>query len=658
MKNIKKINDNEIDYLKLLSNQYPTISSASTEVINLQAILDLPKGTEHFMSDLHGEADAFLHICNNASGVIREKVDILYEGLLSTEERASFSTLIYYPEEKLKEFAENDLLNDKWYKITLDRLINVCRMVSTKYTRSKVRKTLPKDFAYIIEELIHTNFKEPNKKEYYNNILQAVIDIGRADAFIIAICASIKKLVIDKFHIVGDIYDRGPRADIVMDTLMKQKSVDIQWGNHDILWMAAASGSRTCIAIVLNNSITYNNLEFIETGYGISLRPLATFANEQYGDNDVSIFMPRVSDKNNYKPKDLQLVARMHKAIAIIQFKLEGHIIKLNPEFGMSERLLLDKINYEKGTIVLNGVEHKLRDSCFPTIDPADPYKLSDDELDVIDKLKFAFLNSEKLQKHIKFLYTNGSIYKCHNSNLLFHGCIPMNDDGSFTEFTLGGKKLSGKKFMDYADLIARQGFYAKPRSKEKTFGKNFLWFLWCGKDSPVFGKKRMTTFERLFIKDESTWKEAKNAYYKYYDTEETCLRILEEFQPNGKYSHIINGHIPVKFKDGESPLKANGRLIVIDGGFCRAYQKTTGIAGYTLIYNSYGLRISSHAPFNGRADAIKNNRDILTQANVCDKVTNRIKVAETDDGTTIKKQILNLKKLLFAYHEGIIEER
>ena len=649
---------NDLRYLELLSRQYPTVQAASTEIINLQAILNLPKGTEHFMSDLHGEYEAFLHILNNCSGAVREKVDILFENSVSKEERARLATLIYYPEEKLEEIHETVQDLDEWYKITLNRLIEICRLVSSKYTRSKVRKALPKDYGYIIDELLNTNYEVHNKKDYYENIISTIIDIDRADDFVKSLCGVIKRLVVDHLHIVGDIFDRGPRADIIMDLLMKHHSVDIQWGNHDVLWMGAATGSRTCIAAVLNNSITYNNLEVIETGYGISLRPLALFANEVYRDVDTSCFAPRMfGDAAAYNAKDLELAARMHKAIAVILQKLEGQVILRNPQFGMADRLLLDKMDLEKGTVQIGEREYPLLDTAFPTIDPENPYALSDEEAGVMEQLKFAFLRSEKLQRHVKFLYSKGSLYKCFNGNLLFHGCIPMNQDGSFMKFNIGCRGLSGKLFMDCADVIARQGYYARPGTKEKQFGKDFLWFLWCGRNSPLFGRDHIATFERRLVADDSSWTEEKNPYYSYYNDEGVCERILEEFGLKGPHCHIINGHVPVKSKDGENPIKAHGRLIVIDGGFCRAYQPTTGIAGYTLIYNSWGIRIAAHEPFSTTKDAIEHNKDIFSTTVVFDRMESRIKIKETDNGARLQRNIHDLKCLLQAYKSGSIKE-
>ena len=647
----------DLRYLQLLARQYPTVQAASTEIINLQAILNLPKGTEHFMSDLHGEYEAFTHILNNASGAVREKVDILYENSMAQEERRQLATLIYYPEEKLKEVAEHTADLNEWYKLTLHRLIELCRLVSSKYTRSKVRKALPKDYAYIIDELLNTNYEVHNKRAYYEQIISTIINIDRAEDFIVALCEVIKRLVVDHLHIVGDIFDRGPRADRIMDMLMEHHSVDIQWGNHDVLWMGAATGSRTCIATVLNNSITYNNLEVIEVGYGISLRPLALFANEVYSSTDCSCFTAKTLDATSFDAKDLALAARMHKAVAVILFKLEGQTILRNPEFGMDDRLLLDKIDYVKKTVRIGEREYPLADCDFPTVDPADPYALSDQEAVLMRQLSDAFQNSEKLQRHVKFLYSKGGLYKRYNNNLLFHGCIPLNPDGSFMPFSIGCRNKSGKAFLDHAESVARQGYYAKPGSQEKQFGRDFLWFLWCGRNSPLFGRDHIATFERALIRDQETWVEEKNPYYRYCDQEEYCVRILEEFGLQGPHCHIVNGHVPVKSKDGESPIKANGRLIVIDGGFCRAYQKTTGIAGYTLIYNSWGMRLASHQPFSGLEEAVRQNTDIVSTSVVFERMESRIKISETDTGAALKKNVEDLQWLLGAYRTGLITE-
>lgn len=648
----------DLRYLRLLARQYPTVQAASSEIINLQAILNLPKGTEHFMSDLHGEYEAFLHILNSASGAVREKVDALFENVMSRDDRARLATLIYYPREKLDEMRESVEDLNEWYKLTLHRLIEICRLVTSKYTRSKVRKALPPEYAYIIDELLNTNYEVHNKKDYYENIISTIIHIDRAEDFIEAVCGVIKTLVVDHLHIVGDIFDRGPRADIILDSLMEHHSVDIQWGNHDVLWMGAATGSRTCIAAVLNNSITYNNLEVIETGYGISLRPLALFANEVYRDSDTSCFQTKtLGDAIAYNAKDIELGARMHKAIAIILFKLEGQIIRRNPEFGMDDRLLLDRIDYKRGTIEISGKEYQLMHTDFPTINPADPYALSEEEARLMEQLRNAFLHSEKLQKHARFLYSKGGLYKCYNGNLLFHGCIPMEADGSFMSFSIGGAPVSGRAFLDRADLLARQGYYAREGTPEKQFGKDFLWFLWCGRNSPLFGRDHIATFERCLIADHAAWAEPKNAYYAYYNDADVCVRILREFGLEGPHCHIINGHVPVKTKEGENPVKAGGRLIVIDGGFCRAYQPTTGIAGYTLIYNSWGIRLASHEPFDGRLDAIRNNRDIVSTSVVFERMQSRIKIGETDIGAQLSRNIEDLKWLLLAYKTGEIKE-
>ena len=646
-------------YLQMLSRQYPTVQAASSEIINLQAILNLPKGTEHFISDVHGEYEAFLHLMNSASGVVREKVDELFSSSVSKAERDQLATLIYYPEEKLARVAKETEDMEEWYRITLHRLIDICRMVTSKYTRSKVRKAMPKEYAYIIDELINTNYEYHNKRSNYENIISTIIDIDRAEDFIVAVCELIKRMVVDHLHIVGDMFDRGPRADIIMDYLTEYHSVDIQWGNHDVLWMGAATGSRTLVATVLSNSIHYNNLEVIETGYGISLRPLALFANEFYRDVDCSCFKAKFAgdDANNYTEKDKALAARMHKAITIILFKLEGQKILRHPEFGMEDRLLLDKIDYEKKSIAINGVEYQLSDTEFPTVDRSNPYELSPEEDEVINQLTNSFQRSEKLQRHIRFLYSKGGLYKVYNGNLLLHGCIPLTPEGELLTFRAGGKILSGRAFLDYAEAVARQGYYAKPGSEERQYGMDYLWFLWCGRGSPVFGRDRMTTFERRLIKDESSWAEPKNAYYTFYNDPAVCERLLKEFGLEGPHCHIINGHVPVKSRKGESPIKGGGKLIVIDGGFCRAYQPTTGIAGYTLIYNSESMRIVSHEPFEGRENAIRENRDILSSPMVFERMDDKVKIRSTDIGSELQHQVDDLKALLAAYRSGLVKE-
>ena len=659
MKPRKNYKPEELRYLQLLARQYPTVHAAGTEIVNLQAILNLPKGTEHFISDIHGEYEAFQHILNSCSGVIKEKLDDLYGNSLSSKDRDELATLIYYPEEKLALISKHTEDLEEWYRITIHRLIGLCRWVAAKYTRSKVRKALPKGYDYIINELMNINHEEQEKKDYYENIITSIITTGQADDVIEAIAEAIKRLAVDHLHIVGDIFDRGPRADIVMDELLNYHSVDVQWGNHDIPWMGAASGSRTLVATVLSNSIHYNNLDVIETGYGISLRPLSIFANEVYRDCDTRCFSVKLTgtDSDEYTEKDKLLSARMYKAITIILFKLEGQKILRRPEFGMEDRLLLHKIDYETGTITLNDRTYELLDCDFPTIDPENPYELTEEESHVIDQLTLSFKQSEKLQKHVRFLYSKGGLYKIQNGNLLFHGCIPMNEQGELISFTIGEKERSGREFLDYAEQLCRKASYDKIGTPELQYGLDFMWWLWAGRNSPIFGRDRMTTFERRFLKEEETWTEPKNAYYTLYQDPEICEFLLKEFGLNGPHCHIINGHVPVKAKKGESPVKGGGKLIVIDGGFCKAYQSTSGIAGYTLIFNSHNIRIVSHQPFAGRHDAIYNNHDIANDSLVFERMESRMKVAQTDLGHELQMQINDLLALLEAYRNGAVPE-
>lgn len=650
--------EEDLRYLKLLASKYPTIPDACTEIINLQAILNLPKGTEHFLTDIHGEYESFNHVLRNASGVIKRKINDIFGNSLRETEKKELATIIYYPEQKLDLALKEEDDIDDWYKITLHKLIKICRTISSKYTRSKVRKALPADFSYIIEELLHEQQNTFNKQEYYNGIIQTIIKIGRAKEFIIAISNLIQRLTIDRLHILGDIYDRGPGAHIILDTLMHYHSIDIQWGNHDILWMGAAAGCESSMANVLRISTRYANLDTIEEGYGINLLPLATFALDFYSDDPCKSFKPKVLCENNYRENDLNLMSQMHKAISIIQFKLEGAIIKRRPNYEMQSRLLLDKINYEKGTIDIDGKEYMLNDANFPTIDPNDPYKLTQDEIELIDKLKSSFLNSEKLQKHVRFLYSKGSMYLKYNSNLLYHGCIALNADGSFKKMKIDNVTYSGKSYIDRTERLAREAYFGKANSDSKLYALDSIWYLWCGYNSPLFGKDKMTTFERYFVNDKITHKEIKNPYYKYRDDETICNNILTEFELNPTDSHIINGHVPVKTKQGESPIKANGKLLVIDGGFSKAYQPETGIAGYTLIYNSYGLLLASHAPFESTQKAIDEGVDILSSTIVLEKSTNRIRVTDTDIGLDIKEQIKDLELLLTAYRKGLIKEQ
>ncbi|WP_139904767.1 fructose-1,6-bisphosphatase [Clostridium thermarum] len=648
----------DLHYLKLLSKQYPNIAAASTEIINLQAILNLPKGTEHFISDVHGEHESFSHVLRNASGVIKRKIDDVFGNSLRESEKKSLATIIYYPEQKLEYILKEEKDIEDWYKITLYRLIQICKVVSSKYTRSKVRKALPKDFGYIIEELIHEDSDVANKQHYYNNIIETIIKLDRSNAFIISISKLIQRLAIDRLHVIGDIYDRGPGADIILDTLMDYHSLDIQWGNHDIVWMGAAAGSEACICNAIRFSARYANLHIIEESYGINLLPLATFAMEYYDDDPCTNFMPKSIAAKELPEKESRLIAMMHKAITIIQFKLEGQIIKRHPEYDMDSRLLLDKIDYERGTICLNQREYALNDRHFPTIDPANPYELTVEEKKLIDKLKSSFISSIKLQEHARFLFSKGSMYTVYNSNLLFHGCIPMDEGGNFKKIKIGGRAYSGKIFFDEAEILVRSGYFNNCVSEEKQDGMDFAWYLWCGPDSPLFGKKKMATFERYFIDDEETHIEEKNQYFYLKDDEEICNRILREFGLNPDNSHIINGHVPVKVRKGESPIKANGKLLDIDGGFSRAYQPETGIAGYTLIYNSYGLILASHEPFESTIKAIEEEKDILSTNVILEQVFVRKTVGDTDIGAELRNQIKDLTMLLTAYRNGLIKEQ
>ncbi|AGX41719.1 fructose-bisphosphatase class III [Clostridium saccharobutylicum] len=648
--------EQNIKYLKLLAKQYPTIADASTEIINLEAILNLPKGTEHFLADLHGEYEPFVHVLKNGSGAVKIKIEEVFGNSLMASEKKSLATLVYYPEQKLEIVLKEEKDINDWYKINLYRLIELCRHVSSKYTRSKVRKALPKDFSYIIEELLHEECDSTDKQGYYDGIINTIIEIERAKEFIIALSNLIQRLVIDRLHIIGDIYDRGPRPDIIIDTLIDYHSVDIQWGNHDILWMGAASGNKTCIANVLRIAARYSNLDVIEDIYGINLLPLATFALKYYKDDKCTSFIPKHTDENGYGNSEIELIAKMHKAITIIQFKLEYEIIKRRPEFKMEHRLLLDKIDYSAGTITLNGITYELNDTNFPTINKDKPFELTSEEKKLIDKIQVSFLNSDKLQKHILFLFTKGRIYLTYNSNLLFHGCIPLNNDKSFKSLVLNGKDYKGKKLLGKFDSLAREGYFNKRGSSEKLYGMDVMWYLWTGACSSLFGKEDMATFERYFIKDKSTHKEKKNPYYDFRDSEEMCNMIFEEFNLNPSESRIINGHVPVKDKFGESPIKCNGKLIVIDGGFAKAYRKETGLAGYTLTYNSYGLQLISHQPFKSIEDAFTNEIDILSSRRIVEKL-DRKKVGDTDVGQELKTQIRDLKLLLNAYRKGLINE-
>lgn len=647
----------EFKYLKLLAKQYPNITSASTEIINLQAILNLPKGTEHFVSDIHGEYEAFSHVLRNASGVIKNHITYIFGTSLRDSEKKTLATLIYYPEQKLEEIKSRESDMCDWYKITLHRLVTICKVMSAKYTRSKVRKALPPDFAYIIEELLHEDSTGEDKELYYNQIIESIIRLDQADRFITAISLLIQRLAIDRLHVIGDIYDRGPNASKIMDILDHYHSIDVQWGNHDISWMGAAAGCQALICNVIRIQARYCNLDTIEEDYGINLIPLATFAMEKYADDPCTYFIPKNSDADALSDKEVQLAAKMHKAISIMQFKVEAQIIKRHSEFNMAERLLLDKIDYEKGTITIKGTEYPMRDMVLPTIDPANPYELSEEEQEVMDKIKSSFVNSGKLQRHVRFLFSSGSIYSIFNSNLLFHGCIPMNEDGSLKEVLFRGKKVKGRDFLDAVERVMREGYYTVPHSETKRECLDLMWYLWCGENSPLFGKDAMTTFERYFVEDALTHKENKSPYYEKRNDENVCREILKNFGLNPDKSHIINGHVPVKVRKGESPIKANGKLFVIDGGFAKAYQSETGIAGYTLIYNSHGLVLVSHEPFESTEKAIAEEKDIHSSTVALQYSQARIMVSSTDIGAELKKNISELEKLVYAYRSGLIKE-
>lgn len=648
----------KIKYLKALANQFPNIASASTEIINLQAILSLPKGTEHFITDIHGEAEQFNHVLKNGSGSVKRKIDDEFGNTLSNKDKKSLATLIYYPAEKLDLImqSEDEEGLEDWYKITLHRLVQVTKRVSSKYTRSKVRKALPKDFAYVIEELITEKEEIQNKEGYYNEIIKTIIRIGSAPEFIIALSNLIQRMVIDHLHIVGDIYDRGVGPHVIMDTLMGYHSVDIQWGNHDIVWMGAASGEAACIANVIRMSARYGNLDIIEDGYGINLIPLVTFVMDTYADTDCTCF--GIKHDEAYDVSDLTLDMKMHKAMAIIQFKLEGQIIKRHPEFNMDSRLLLDKIDIEKKNVLIDGTSYPLRDCDFPTVDWDDPYKLTIEEEVLMGKLKRAFTRCEKLQAHIRFLYTNGGLYKVHNSNLLYHGCIPLNEDGSFMSANIYGKEYRGRELYDVLESYARKAFYSNRDIREKRKGKDIIWYIWNGPSSPVFGKDKMTTFERYFVEDKATHKEKKNSYYANNDNMSTINSILQEFGLDYKDAHIINGHVPVERKKGETPIRCGGKLLIIDGGFSKAYQGKTGIAGYTLVASSRGMRLVAHEPFKSVEFAIANETDIISDVEDLETPVNRISVADTDIGREIKESIIQLEALLEAYQDGSIVEK
>ena len=646
-----------LHYLEQLAELYPTIGRASTEIINLQSILYLPKGTEHFLSDIHGEYRAFSHVLRNGSGAVRKKIDDVFGHTLSTADKMSLATLIYYPQKKIELVKQQEEDMKNWYKITLYRLIEVCKTVSSKYTRSKVRKALPEDYAYVIEELITEKQEVLNKEAYYEAIVNTIVELGQTDNFIVALAELIQRLVIDHLHILGDVYDRGPSPDLIMDRLEKYHSFDIQWGNHDMVWMGAATGQLACIASVIRTSIRYGNLDLIEDGYGINMVPLATFAMDAYKDDPCERFVLKDSTEEERSQKETLMNRKMHKAIAIIRFKLEGQLIQKWPQFGMENRCLLHRIDYENKTVEIDGVKYPMLDTNFPTIDPENPYELTPEEADVMKRLRTSFIHCEKLQRHVRLMLKRGSMYKIYNGNLLYHGCVPMNEDGSFAKVNVFGKEYSGKALYDVLESYVRKAFFSLDK-EEREKGQDMMWYIWTAPNSPLYGRSKMATFERYFLDDKKMHHESKNAYYHLLDKTETADKILHEFGLKDGRVHIINGHVPVERMAGESPVKCNGKLILIDGGFSKTYRRKTGIAGYTLTYNSYGLTLSSHEPFDFSDSAVRDELDIVSHQEAVEYMDKRILVGDTDYGKRMMIRIDELKELIRAYQSGEIAER
>ena len=649
----------DLRYLRLLARDFPTVSSVTTEIINLEAILHLPKPTEHFLADIHGEHEAFQHILRNASGNIKRKVNELFGDTISEDEKKDLCTLIYYPEEKLKLVKQSDVVLNDYYKTSLNRRIVVCRNVSSKYTRSKVRKNLPEEYAYIIEELMHEANDFQNRQAYFNVIVETIIGTKRAGHFITALCYLIQRLIVDRLHILGDIFDRGPGAHHIMDALCEYHHLDITWGNHDVLWMGAAAGNTCCIASVLRLSLRDANMRTLEDGYAINMVPLATFAMEQYADDPCEIYQPRVDEeRTNFTEKDVRLIAQMHKAISVIEFKLSGQIAMQHPEWNMMDRCLMEGINKEKGVIVIEGKEYEMKDKLWPTLDPANPYALTPEEQDVIDRLRHSFMRSERLQSHVNCLLMRGGMYVIYNSNLMFHAAVPINEDGSMREVVFDGVPVKGKELLKKVERMARTAFDNDVDVEVRNKYADFFWYLWCGPESPLFGKARMATFERYLLDDKEVQKEPKGWYYILRDNAEVCDKILDEFGVKGNHRHIINGHVPVRVGKGETPIKADGRLMVIDGGFSKIYHNRTGIAGYTLVYHSRGFELVQLTPFTSTEEAILNGTDIDGTINIVEMVGEREKVRDTDIGRGIMIKIADLERLLYAYRKGVIKER
>ncbi len=642
-------------FLKHLSKDYPNINAASAEIINLSAILALPKGTEYFLSDLHGEHEAFIHMLKSASGVIHAKVDEIFGPDLSHYERDELAALIYNAEAAIKRKKETEPDFNRWCKTAIYQLVEICKSVSTKYTRSKVRKRLPKHLAYSMDELLHAD-DEANKAHYYTQIINSVVECGIEEEFIIKMADLISNLAVDRLHIIGDIWDRGARPDAIMDFLMDYHDVDFQWGNHDIVWMGAATGNWACITNVLRMNISYNNFDMLEIGYGINLRPLAVLASTVYADDPCEFFAPKILDENKYDPVDPVLAAKMNKAIAICQFKVEGQRIMAHPEYHMEHRMMLDKVDYKKGTIEIRGVTYELRDKLFPTVDPENPYELTEEEKLMLNSLEASFLQSEKLQRHIRFIYSHGSLYKCINGNLLFHGCIPMTEDGEFKECTVNGVTKKGKDYMDYLDEQVRKAYFVPDESEETGRSGDIMWYLWLASNSPLFGKDQMTTFERCFIADKKSHKEYAVPYYKLINDKAICEKILKEFGLDSKASKILNGHVPVKIKDGESPVKGGGKLVVIDGGISKAYQKQTGIAGYTFIFNSRYMALAEHKPYEPLQE---DGTQVFhtPKITVVETLPKRMTVQDSDQGRVLNQEVEELKALLNAYRTGQLKE-